>query len=1340
MSHGVFDEYYNPGYGEECDYSLRIRLSGFDIACAPASFVYHMGSQSFTEDSNILKSQHQRLLDLRWPKYSEEIQTFSENNPIKLVEEYLHLNNNKDNILHVVHGLESKGGVELFTKTILEKTEKNIFNTVLVLSQKKIPYQTLETKKLNNKTRILYYQYINHKVYTKINNRNADMNHQELDLMFTRLILNGRYKCIHFHSFVGIGSLMWPLICHSLGIPYIISCHDHFSICFNFSLLTNKNTRYCEKTQCIESDIDCVNCLKQITNYNPLSTKNYIQKRNSIWHQIIENSATIIAPSKYLHDILLNNFQNIEPKNIHIVEPYFHPKKKIHIPVTTNKNLCVAFLGTFSYEKGAQIFLDSYHELKSLGINWQIIGQIEPFYHQQLNNTTIKCSGIYQQDDLTNLLSNIDLVIIPAIQPETYCRVLSEAWANNIPVIASDIGALKARIKPGFNGMTFSNANPMSLASCIEGLEKNRGTLIIMKNNLQTAKLPNVDSSDAINHIYSQYTEKHCKSILPQNTTQKPLSTPSDNAYQTMQTWLSSEMTLEAESDWKSPKDIDIIILGKNQKLCSQSEISCQSYAPNSKVYLPYFDKNFDFNNLTPVFCILFEGQLINDNFGNWIDNFQISGKYIGLTDYALINNHEQIYGPQFESEFNEFSYLRRKNRIGALICNMPIEPCRIKGALNQIIKERLPFSHVIDTLIDDNMFDKIHYFPYLSYLYNDVLWSTNWKTEIQNNNMSSLVLNQKTSDISIILLSNLNQEKIQIQIRILMKQRKINIAHIYVFSSHRVIFNQENVSAHYVDFNQPDIYINPVLQRDRATQLLFLNDNIILNDKNVLNTMSKHIEWKGIQAISPIFNSTVNNDYIVAEKIGKGHLSGRGILRDVRFDVGNFPYISSLLDEDCFLINKTSWNLVKGFNTTGNVYYRANALSNQLCKTGHRIALIPVTGIAKTNLPSYCMDTKSIELNQQRKDLINSDKKFYLNNKDTSKAFDSQDGIQLDVNFGTFKTPKNLPRVLAYANDSWASGFYRVKAPISAMVAADKISSHFLPERRQNRTASYFEIIKQSPNVLLLHNFLDTQQLSALKLYRKYLDIPLVLSLDDLLTEIPNYNQFSKSNPKDIQSKIKTALKLVDRLIVTTEYLADKFSHLHKNIKVINNLLPKELWLNQSIVKNQNKKLRIGWAGAAQHEKDLAWLKPIISATKNQVQWVFYGYLPDNLGSHFIEFHKNTSFANYHSTLGALQLDIAIAPLVSNTFNRAKSNLKLLEYGALGLPTICSAIDSYKNSPAIQLKNEPKIWIKTILELISNEEKRLELSRDMKFWVYQNYFLEDNLNLWFDALYLNNE
>ena len=1341
--HHVFDAYYHPGYGEECDYSFRLRTLGYNIACAPASFVYHTGSVSFGKDSRLLRQQHQKLLDLRWPHYNKEIQHFLENNPIRYIEEYLqnslNADKNKYNILHVVHGLENKGGVELFTRELLGKLPDNILNTVLIPCLSNISSQSAHIQNIGKNIRAIYYQFINQKAFTKIGNQNADLQHQELDIMFTRQVLSSPLKLVHFHSFVGIGSLIWPQICHYLGIPYIVSCHDHFPVCFNYSLLTNNHTKYCEKIHCSVKDKECIQCIKKMTNYGPLTTENYISKRNKIWHDIINNAAEILLPDEYLYHLFLKKFKSLSLQKLHQIEPYFYPVNKVKPEKHKQKKMCVAFLGTFTFEKGAHVFLSAYEQLKSTDIDWRIIGQVHPFYLHKLEQSNITPSGSYERENLPQLLSQIDLIIIPSVQPETYCIALTEAWVNHIPVIGADIGAVKLRIKQGINGQLFPSGNAKALAKIIENLVHNPELVYAMHKNLTQDHFPQNSSLKKITPIYAKYANHKTPIPISINVENNELSKPLPNAYMNMENWLYSEMTLEAESDWKEPQNINIVILGTSQRLCLLSQQSCHDYAPESTIFIPSIQSHFNFESLGSVFCILLEGQRLNDNFGNWINSFTASQKLLSLADYALIDQNDKPYAAQFLAGFDVLSYLNRKQRIGAILYNSQHDFQWLNDSLKSVMTNNLSLYHCIDTIIKQGQVDKIHYFPHLSYLYNDQKWAMSWKAEVQDNLNNPLLdkpLNKKTAEISIIILAGLPEEKAENMITAFQRQQNINIKHIYIFCPNQVAFKkQQNISFHYVDFSHPEIYINPVINRDDSKQLLFINDNIIITDKDALETLCGYLDSHKIKAISPIFNPS--NDYIFSEKLGNKQISARGILKDIRFESADTPLYSQLLDEDCFLIGKSTWIQVGGFNATGNVYYRSSYLSCQLAKHKHLIALSPFKGFLKSGLPSFCQLTQAISLSSQRGDLIHANEGFYTYSRYYSHSYTSQQAIQLDNDFGTFKTPKNLPRVLAYANDSWASGFYRIKAPISALVAQDRISCHFLPEKRQQKTASYFEIQKQDPDVLLLHNFLDNEQLTALKQYRQYLDVPLILSLDDLLTEIPGYNPFSSSNPVDIKRRIEYALKQVDRLIVTTDYLANKFSHLHSNIKVINNLLPKELWINPSKTNITKDKIRVGWAGAAQHSEDLSWLKQVINTTHKQVQWVFYGHKPDNIDSNIIEFHRNTPLGVFHTTLAKLHLDIAIAPLINNSFNKAKSNLKILEYGALGIATICSDIENYKNSPAIKLKNDPKLWIDTIFDLVNNTEKRKKLGNNMHTWVQNNYYLEDNLDQWLDGLFL---
>jgi GT2 family glycosyltransferase len=65
--HGLFDEAFAPGYGEENDYCLRIAAHGWLAKIANRALVLHAGGKSFSGNRNALRAAHQRELERRYP-------------------------------------------------------------------------------------------------------------------------------------------------------------------------------------------------------------------------------------------------------------------------------------------------------------------------------------------------------------------------------------------------------------------------------------------------------------------------------------------------------------------------------------------------------------------------------------------------------------------------------------------------------------------------------------------------------------------------------------------------------------------------------------------------------------------------------------------------------------------------------------------------------------------------------------------------------------------------------------------------------------------------------------------------------------------------------------------------------------------------------------------------------------------------------------------------------------------------------------------------------------------------------------------------------------------------
>jgi glycosyltransferase involved in cell wall biosynthesis len=119
-------------------------------------------------------------------------------------------------------------------------------------------------------------------------------------------------------------------------------------------------------------------------------------------------------------------------------------------------------------------------------------------------------------------------------------------------------------------------------------------------------------------------------------------------------------------------------------------------------------------------------------------------------------------------------------------------------------------------------------------------------------------------------------------------------------------------------------------------------------------------------------------------------------------------------------------------------------------------------------------------------------------------------------------------------------------------------------------------------------------------------------------------------------------------------------------------------------------------------------------------------------------EFHSFVSINEYPEKMASLDLDIAIAPLEDNLFNRCKSNLRLLEYGAMSWPVVCSDVYPYQtnNPPVIRVKPTVSEWLVALNLLIDDELKREQLGRALKDWVVSQYTLDNWAQQWRSVLF----
>lgn len=274
--------------------------------------------------------------------------------------------------------------------------------------------------------------------------------------------------------------------------------------------------------------------------------------------------------------------------------------------------------------------------------------------------------------------------------------------------------------------------------------------------------------------------------------------------------------------------------------------------------------------------------------------------------------------------------------------------------------------------------------------------------------------------------------------------------------------------------------------------------------------------------------------------------------------------------------------------------------------------------------------------------------------------------------------------------------------------------------------------------DILFVNRMCTGVSLNNLLNAKKAYGFKLIVDMDDHWILDPShllYHQYQQMNTSDI---IAAYIKEADAVIVTNERLYTEVFRLNNNVHILPNAIPK---YDQFLFKKQpDKKTRLFWAGGVTHAKDLELLRnPVRRISQDsRVKFVLGGYSAKQP-----EFLKMASaFTNggkaCHELLEALPVnqyyaayskcDISLIPLVDNTFNQYKSNLKILEAANIEAPVVVSYCHPYIGFPEkyVNYVINQKYWYKCVMWLLDNPEAAREQGHYLSTYCDQLYNFND--------------
>jgi GT2 family glycosyltransferase len=414
---GGFDaEAFGLGYGEENDFCMRAARKGWKHLLACDVFVYHHGSVSFGQASE-LRRETMRILTSRHPDYGRLVRRHIEADPAAPYRMAVTLGTLRRSglrvFLAVLHGLS--GGLAQSADELMKATTREVLWLTL---------RPVSPRQVRLECAVTGYQF---SITLEVP--------RELDYLPALLASCGTER-VHIHHLMGYEFDVAALI-QKLGLPFDFTVHDYYCVCPQITL-SDEQGRYCGEP----GNDECNRCLQR----RPVGTA-YVDiagwRSRNAW--VFNRASRLIAPSVDVAERIARynpGARLIAAEHLGAQEP--HTVVPPHLE--NGQPMRIAVLGAMTTHKGCEL-------LEACAAAARRTGQLLEFLHigsleRRLKHPSFLSTGFYQLLELPGQIERFDphLIWFPARCPETFSYTLSTCLELGRPLAAHAIGAFPERV------------------------------------------------------------------------------------------------------------------------------------------------------------------------------------------------------------------------------------------------------------------------------------------------------------------------------------------------------------------------------------------------------------------------------------------------------------------------------------------------------------------------------------------------------------------------------------------------------------------------------------------------------------------------------------------------------------------------------------------------------------------------------------------------------------------------------------------------------------------------------------------------------------------------------
>jgi glycosyltransferase involved in cell wall biosynthesis len=159
------------------------------------------------------------------------------------------------------------------------------------------------------------------------------------------------------------------------------------------------------------------------------------------------------------------------------------------------RRITIGYIGTLAPHKGCHVLVEAFNKLTNSDARLKIYGNPKDFpdYVADLHaaaegNDAIEFCGTFPNAQIADVVSGIDVLVVPSVWYENTPLVVYSALAAKCPVIASNFPGMSEVVRDGWNGLLFEPNNADALSACMARLHQAPALLQTLSQNCEPPK------------------------------------------------------------------------------------------------------------------------------------------------------------------------------------------------------------------------------------------------------------------------------------------------------------------------------------------------------------------------------------------------------------------------------------------------------------------------------------------------------------------------------------------------------------------------------------------------------------------------------------------------------------------------------------------------------------------------------------------------------------------------------------------------------------------------------------------------------------------------------------